>query len=52
MSVVSVGVNVRGKEEAKIALVGPKRMDYSKVIGIMEYLLSQLNEAYGEENEE
>lgn len=52
MSVVSVGVNVRGKEEAKIALVGPKRMDYSKVIGIMEYLLSQLDEAYGEENEE
>jgi hypothetical protein len=27
-------------------------MDYSKVIGIMEYLLSQLDEAYGEENEE
>lgn len=51
MSVVSVDVNVRGKEEAKIALVGPKRMDYSKVIGIMEYLLSQLDEAYGEENE-
>lgn len=50
MSVVSVDVNVRGKEEAKIALVGPKRMDYSKVIGIMEYLLSQLDEAYGEEN--
>ena len=52
MSVVSVDVNVRGKEEAKIALVGPKRMDYSKVIGIMEYLLSQLDEAYGEENED
>jgi len=51
MSVVSVDVNVRGKEEAKIALVGPKRMDYSKVIGVMEYLLSQLDEAYGEDND-
>ena len=52
MSVISVDVNVKGKEEAKIALVGPTRMDYSKVIGIMEYLISQLDEVYGEDNEE
>ena len=52
MSVVSVDVNVKGKEEARIALVGPTRMDYSKVIGIMEYLVSQLDEVYGEDSDE
>ena len=52
MTVVSVDVNVKGKEEAKIALVGPTRMDYSKVIGVMEYLISQLDEVYGEDSDE
>ena len=51
MSVISVDVNVKGKEEAKIALVGPTRMDHSKVIGIMEYLVSQLDEVYGEDSD-
>lgn len=51
MSVISVDVNVKGKEEAKIALVGPRRMDYSKVIGVMEYLVSQLDEVYGEDSD-
>ena len=52
MTIVSVDVNVKGKEEAKIALVGPTRMDYSKVIGVMEYLVSQLDEVYGEDSDE
>lgn len=52
MTVVSVDVNVKGKEEAKIALVGPTRMDYSKVIGVMEYLISQLDEVYGEDSDD
>ena len=52
MSIISLDVNVKGKEEAKIALVGPTRMDYSKVIGIMEYLLSQLDEVYGEDSDD
>ena len=38
-------------EEAKIALIGPTRMDYSKVIGVMEYLVSQLDEIYGEDSD-
>lgn len=52
MSIVSVDVNVKGKDEARIALVGPTRMDYSKVIGVMEYLISQLDEVYGEDSDE
>ena len=52
ISVVSMDVNVKGQEGAKIALVGPTRMDYAKVIGVMEFLVDQLNLAYGEEEEE
>lgn len=52
VSVVSADVNLKGREGTKIALVGPTRMDYSKVISAMEFLLEQLDIAYGEESEE
>lgn len=52
ISVVSMDVNVKGQEGTKIALVGPTRMDYAKVIGVMEFLVEQLNLKFGEEDEE
>lgn len=52
ISVVSMDVNVKGQEGAKIALVGPTRMDYAKVIGAMEFLVEQLNLTFGEEEED
>jgi heat-inducible transcriptional repressor len=52
ISVVSMDVNVKGQEGAKIALVGPTRMDYAKVIGVMEFLVEQLNLTFGDEEEE
>ena len=45
-------VNVKGQEGAKIALVGPTRMDYAKVIGVMEFLVKQLDLTFGEEEED
>ena len=52
ISVVSMDVNVKGQEGAKIALVGPTRMDYAKVIGVMEFLVEQLNLTYGDDEED
>lgn len=52
ISVVSADVHLKGREGTKIALVGPSRMDYSKVISAMEFLLEQLDIVYGEESEE
>jgi hypothetical protein len=52
ISVVSMDVNVKGQEGAKIALVGPTRMDYAKVIGAMEFLIDQLNLTFGDEEED
>ena len=52
VSVVSANINIKGQDGGKIALVGPKRMDYSKVISAMEFLLEQLDLTYGQESEE
>lgn len=52
ISVVSMDVNLKGHEGAKIALVGPTRMDYAKVIGAMEFLIEQLNLTFGDEKED
>ena len=34
-----------------IGVIGPKRMDYEKVMGTMQNLISQLNKAYKDNNE-
>ena len=52
ISVVSMNINVKGQEGTKIALVGPTRMDYAKVIGMMEFLIDQLNITFGDDEEE
>ena len=33
----------------KIGIVGPKRMDYDKVVGILKSVTAQLDETYGQE---
>lgn len=35
---------VDGKELGTIGIIGPKRMNYSKVISIIKYINQQLNE--------
>lgn len=34
----------RDGEEGTIAVVGPKRMEYDRVVGLLEYLQDELNE--------
>jgi heat-inducible transcriptional repressor len=48
VSVVTSDINIRGKQLGKIALVGPTRMDYDKVISALEYVVDKLKEIYGE----
>ena len=52
ISVVSMNLNVKGQEGTKIALVWTTRMDYAKVIGMMEFLIDQLNITFGDDEEE
>ncbi len=49
VSIVQAKLKMPGKQERSIAVVGPKRMDYDKVVSSLEYLISQLD-SYGEDN--
>ncbi|MCF0126355.1 MAG: heat-inducible transcription repressor HrcA [Clostridia bacterium] len=42
-SVVTFKHKVNGKEMGTIGIIGPKRMDYSKVISVMKYINQKLN---------
>mgnify|MGYP002515606117 FL=1 len=50
LSIVQAKVKIPGMEERSIAVVGPKRMDYDKVVSSLEYLINKLD-SYGEKNE-
>ena len=43
ISVVSTDINVNGQKRGRIALVGPKRMEYDRVIAALEYFVEELN---------
>ena len=49
LSIVTFKHTVAGKDLGTIGIIGPKRMNYSKVISIMKYISKKLNE--GEQNE-
>jgi len=49
-SVVTASYDLGGGMYGKIGIVGPKRMDYDKVVGILKDLTSQLDEVYGRDN--
>lgn len=52
VSIVTGNINVGGQQRGKIALVGPKRMDYNKVITALEYIVDQINMLYSQEEDE
>lgn len=52
VSIITSDINVGGENRGKIALVGPKRMDYDKVLSALEYLVEQINDLYNDEEEE
>lgn len=43
-SVITFKHQVNGKDLGTIGIIGPKRMDYSKVISVMKYINSKLND--------
>ncbi len=48
-SVVTASYDLGGGMYGRIGIVGPKRMDYDKVVGILKNLTDQLDEVYGKE---
>ena len=43
-SIVTFKHKVGNKDLGTIGIIGPKRMDYSKVISVMKYISKKLNE--------
>ena len=41
---------VGNKDLGTIGIIGPKRMDYSKVISVMKYISKKLNENLKDDN--
>ena len=51
VSIVTARISVPGRKDGNIAIVGPKRMDYDRVVSNMEYLIQEL-EKYFDVNSE
>lgn len=49
-SVVTASYDLGDGVHGKIGIVGPKRMDYDKVVGILKNVTSQLDETYGKKD--
>ena len=45
-SIVSFNHLIEGKDIGTIGIIGPKRMDYSKVIAVMKYISKKLNDGF------
>lgn len=48
LSVVKTDLNINGRSIGKIALVGPRRMDYDQVLSALEYVLEKFDEVYND----
>lgn len=51
-SIVTFKHSVGDKDLGTIGIIGPKRMNYSKVISVMKYISNKLNNSEKEDNEE
>ena len=46
VTILSHELNINGKASGKIAVVGPQRMDYRKLIGALDYIAKELSSYY------
>lgn len=49
LSIVTFRHSVGNRDFGTIGIIGPKRMDYSKVISVMKYISKKLNEKFNDE---
>ncbi|HHX53160.1 MAG TPA: heat-inducible transcription repressor HrcA [Erysipelothrix sp.] len=51
MAVVTSEINIAGEESHQLVVVGPSRMEYSKVVSLVEYISKMIEEVYSDESE-
>lgn len=49
IAIISKHVSINGKKSGKIAVVGPKRMNYRKVLGTLEYISKELSKYFDDD---
>ncbi len=52
VSIISTKLHIPGQNEGRIAVVGPTRMDYDKVLSALEYLSEMLEKAFAKKGKE
>ena len=45
-SIVKANYKIKGTNVAKIGVVGPERMDYSKIAAAIKYIMKELDDVY------
>ena len=48
VAVVSSSFRINAEEEGKLMVVGPSRMDYDRIVSVLEYISDRLEELYGQ----
>lgn len=51
VSIIKAKLNVPGHDCGSIALIGPKRMDYDRVVGALEFIAEQLDKYFNDSEE-
>ena len=51
LAVVTSEINVKGDSTHQLVVVGPSRMEYSKVVSLVEYIAQMIEEVYSDESE-
>ena len=49
VSIITSRIKMPNQDDGTIALVGPKRMDYEKVVGALEYVAQELEKYFAKE---
>lgn len=52
LAIVTRDVSINGHSSGKIAVVGPKRMNYRKVLGTLEYITRELGKYFDDESDD
>ena len=52
VSFITKKINIGNGSEGTITLVGPRRMDYGKIVNALEYLAEKIDEIYGGNDDE
>ena len=52
MAIVTKNVDINGQNSGKIAVVGPKRMNYKKILASLEYVAKTLKQYYEQQGKD